>query len=240
MTVTRPSTVGRCFWLLMFLAPPVAAEPLSTQSHSHEAIRDTVRAYLASEYADEDKLPEIEVGKLDSRLRVRHCPEPLKTFLPAGGRRAGATTVGVRCDRGKRWTLYVPVKIRTYEEIVVAVRALPRRAIIGPSDVKLETREVHHARYGYLTQLDQALGQSLRRPIAAGKALRPEQIESQQLVRRGQRVTILARTGNLEVRLTGEALMSGAVGERIRIKNASSERIIEGVVQATGLVRVTL
>jgi len=66
----------------------------------------------------------------------------------------------------------------------------------------------------------------------------PTMLKAQRLIERGQRVTVLAGGNGLEVRMPAEALSHGAKGERIRVRNLSSHRIIEGVVAGAGLVRV--
>ena len=58
------------------------------------------------------------------------------------------------------------------------------------------------------------------------------------LVRRGQIVTLVAGGGPVEIRTTGKALADGAAGERVRVRNERSNRIVEGVVAEDGTVRV--
>ncbi len=237
-----PRALYNSAWALLWLLGTWATIPSVAESEvlyqSHASIRDAARAFILNEYADQD--PNVEVGRLDARLRLSRCTTALETFAPAGNRRLGNTTVGIRCNGSKPWTLYVAVKVQLFESVVVAARPLTRSSIIGPQDVKLERRDLGRLVYGYLTRLDHAIGQSVRRPIAADKAIRPGQIEPQQLVRRGQRVTILAKSGGLEVRMAGKALMDGAAGQRIRIKNTVSKRVVEAVVLAANTVRVTL
>jgi flagellar basal body P-ring formation protein FlgA len=70
--------------------------------------------------------------------------------------------------------------------------------------------------------------------------LTPNDAQPQRLVRRGETVTVVSRSGGIEVRAGGTALTDGARGERIRVRNDSSRRIVEGVVTAAGRIEVTL
>ena len=54
------------------------------------------------------------------------------------------------------------------------------------------------------------------------------------IVRRGDRVTLLAKSNAFEVRMEGEALMDASLGDRIRVKNLRSMRIIEGKLSDNG------
>ncbi|GAB4365224.1 MAG: hypothetical protein Kow0060_22580 [Methylohalobius crimeensis] len=49
---------------------------------------------------------------------------------------------------------------------------------------------------------------------------------------------IRARGGGLDVRMGGHALMDGGLGERIRVRNDRSQRVVEGVVRGPNEVRV--
>jgi flagella basal body P-ring formation protein FlgA len=62
----------------------------------------------------------------------------------------------------------------------------------------------------------------------------PRQIE------RGQRISLVAQTAGLEVRMKGEALEDGVAGERIQVRNVSTRRVIDGVVLSATTVRVSM
>lgn len=65
-----------------------------------------------------------------------------------------------------------------------------------------------------------------RAPVAAPK-----------LVRRGQPVTVAIRSGALTITAHGRALADGRAGDMVRVVTSSS-RTLEGVVEASGAVRV--
>jgi flagella basal body P-ring formation protein FlgA len=60
------------------------------------------------------------------------------------------------------------------------------------------------------------------------------------LVRRGQKVVILAKIEGLRVKMQGIALQDGSQGMTIKVKNKSSRRIIEGTVIRPGTIMVNL
>jgi len=59
-------------------------------------------------------------------------------------------------------------------------------------------------------------------------------------VHRGQEVDLLADHGAIQVKSQGEALGDGAVGNRIKVRNKSSGRIIEGTIRSAGIVEAGL
>jgi flagella basal body P-ring formation protein FlgA len=76
--------------------------------------------------------------------------------------------------------------------------------------------------------------------LAAGAAFTPRSLKLQKVVRRGEQILLVAATSAMEVRMNGTALEDASVGETIKVKNSSSQRVVEGVVEAPGIVKVTM
>ena len=60
------------------------------------------------------------------------------------------------------------------------------------------------------------------------------------LIKRGQRVTLVAAAGSLEVRAQGEAVADAQADGRVRVLNLTSRRIVEGQVEGRDSVRIGL
>ena len=60
-----------------------------------------------------------------------------------------------------------------------------------------------------------------------------------QIVKRGEPVTIAVRSGALSITAQGKALASGAQGDAVRVVNLATNRTLDGVVDAPGIVRIT-
>lgn len=226
---------------VLFLFVLVPARPAPADAvQDLAAVRETVRAFVLGGSAPGTGTRTVRVGRLDPRLRLHPCPVPLQAFYPPGARRQGSTTVGVRCPGSRPWTLYVPVRIIVEARLLVAARSLPRGTILRPGDLSLTRQDISAAPFGYLTDPARAVGKRLKHPLPAGAVVTETVLENRPLVKRGQRVTLVAETAGLSVRMAGTALMDGGVGERIRVRNIRSRRIIEGTVVEQGLVRIHL
>ncbi len=134
----------------------------------------------------------------------------------------------VRCDSTTPWTVFVPAQVRLFREIVTTTRPLRRAGIVEPQDVTLRERDVSQINQGFLTSVDQAIGQKLVRPMVADQIVTLVHLEQAEVVRKGDQVVITARSGSLSVRMPGEALSNGGMREQIRVKtstpSASSRR----------------
>jgi flagella basal body P-ring formation protein FlgA len=58
-------------------------------------------------------------------------------------------------------------------------------------------------------------------------------------VRQGQAVTLVAQGAGIEVRAPARAMEDAREGARVHVENLSSQRIVQGVVEANGLIQVT-
>jgi flagella basal body P-ring formation protein FlgA len=65
-------------------------------------------------------------------------------------------------------------------------------------------------------------------------------IQAPKLVKRGERVSVIAESGALKIRTVGQALSDGKSGDLVRVKAAGSQRVVDGIVVSQGVVKVTL
>jgi flagellar basal body P-ring formation protein FlgA len=182
----------------------------------------------------------VTAGPLDDRLRLRACDGGLEAFAAPGTRAAGSTTVGVRCLGPVTWTLYVPVQVEVQGDVVVLAQPLPRGTVLQRAHLRLERQDVGRLSAGYLASAEEATDMVLRRALQTGTVLTPQMVEPPRLVQRGQRVLLLAETGSVAVRVEAEAMGNGALGERVRVRNLSSQKVVEGLVLSHGVVGVSM
>ncbi|MCG5535725.1 flagellar basal body P-ring formation chaperone FlgA [Ectothiorhodospira mobilis] len=231
--------------LILVLLLPTAGSAAENAAgiQDHETIQAAARAYLqgvARDHHGEGVEVQVVAGRLDPRLRLRACGEPLQASLPPGARLMGNTTVGVRCGGPAPWRLFVPMEVRVSGEVLVTRRPLPRDTVLSGEDIRLERRALDDLHGGYLVDPQRVQGMVLRRSLQAGTVLTPQLVEPRQLVHRGQKVTLMAQNAAISVRVRGEALGDGAYGEQVRVRNLSSGRVVEGRVLSSGVVGVTM
>ncbi len=87
-----------------------------------------------------------------------------------------------------------------------------------------------------VTEDSQLIGRELRRDIGEGELLRARDVMPPRLVARGSLVTLRIQTPVLSITAQGKAEQDGTEGETIRVTNTQSNRIVEGIVVASGLV----
>lgn len=220
-----------------------AIAPLCTMAEEIQSlteIRDVAAQFLRGIAREDDETSrfQIHIATLDRRLRLPDCQSELVAFLPQGSRKSGNLTVGVRCTGPSPWTLYVSANAKQFRKVVILKRPTPRGTKLTADDVTVKERDVSRLPTGYLTNLDDAIGKHLARNLPDQYPLTHSLLNRSQLVRRGQRVTLLVKSIGLEIRSAGTALQDGAWGDRISAKNLHSSRVVQGTVSAPGLIEV--
>ena len=123
-------------------------------------------------------------------------------------------------------------------EVPVAVLRMSAGTIPGPGDVRMARVHANNIRAEVARDPAAVIGMQLKRqipagaPIAIADLMRPSQVSRGDPVRLQLQVTGLSLTGQ------GVALEAGAMGERIKVRNVSSQAVIEAEVMGPGVVRV--
>lgn len=226
--------------LVLAWLPGNTAQAATDARHPLGDIRDRVVEFVEANHDAGAGHVQIEVGSLDPRLRLPACPTPLSAFLPPGRRLGGNVTIGVRCEAQRPWTIYVPARVKTFVEVAVIDRPVARGEAVDAADLRLEVRDVGGLRTGYYTRIEDATGMIARRSLSRGAPLSANMLARPTLVRRGERVTLVAGNAAIQVRTEGRALRDGTRGQLIAVRNVRSNRVIEGVVVSPGIVEVRL
>jgi len=178
----------------------------------------------------------IEPTAIDERLRLPACSRALDARLEREVRN-GQGTVAVACTGAEPWKLFVPVRVVEQVSVVVARHGLAVGTVLAAQDVETRTQASTSLPLDYLSDAAQAIGLTVRRAVPAGTLLAGAALESPELIARGALVTLVSGGGPVLVKSEGVALEGARLKGRIRVKTPSG-RIVEGVVEASGEVRV--
>ena len=130
--------------------------------------------------------------------------------------------------------------VRRYDRVVVLARPVEPGATLTANDIRLDERSIDGLVSGYFSDPQQVIGKQMRRSMTVGQTLPRLAVLSPKLVSRGERVTFMADLRGLQVRMEGTILMDAAIGDRVRVRNDRSKRIVEGVLAADRTVRVRM
>jgi len=209
-------------WLLVLASAPVAGAP------SWQPV-DTIRTAALS------LLGEGAQGEavVSDALRLPACGQGL-TAQPTAN-----TTVEVSCPDAGGWRLFVPVKVRREQTVLVLSRGIAAGETLSAADIGTAQRDAARIAGAVLADPAAAVGRVARRPLPAGSLLSASDLVAQRLVRRGDSVALVSRRGSVEVRVVGKALGDAGENERLSVENLASRKVVQGTVAANGDVLVT-
>ena len=124
-------------------------------------------------------------------------------------------------------------------ELPVAVHRMMPGDVVGPADIQMARLHANAVRSEVAQVPAQVVGMALRHPIGAGAPLLLTDLARPQAVQRGEAVQMQLQTPGISVSAQGIAMDSGAVGERVRVLNATSRAVVEAEVLSSGQVRVS-
>lgn len=216
---------------------------LGAFAHGDDAVQEldeiaqTVQTFLLEQHQQRHEVPQIRLQEQDSRLRLPKCRAVLQAFLPSGAKNVGNTAVGVRCLEPS-WTVYQRATVHVYDQVLVAQHFLRRNTTLSAHDLKAERRELSALPGGYETDAAQLIGKQLRQALMAGMVISPRHVKIPSAVRQGDTITLVVRNSGMEVTSRGIALGEAGLGQRVRVRNTASQRVVEGVVVGERRVEV--
>jgi flagellar basal body P-ring formation protein FlgA len=245
-----------CFVLLLAFLSPVSAQTTNTPTQLPAvAVQQalTLARQAASVNAPAQARVVAEAGNLDPRLNLAPCARVEAHLLP-GVPAWGRTRVGLRCTDGlARWNVSLPVLVQVWAPAVVLLADLP-------SGTRLTSEHLGRAEVDWggasglpAAKADAVQGRNLVRPLAAGQALRPTDLQTRQWFARGDTVQVVAAGAGFAIAADGEALGPGLEGQSVRVRvgagtggnpgnptGADSGRVVVGKAVAERRVQVQL
>jgi flagellar basal body P-ring formation protein FlgA len=167
------------------------------------------------------------------RLTYRITPNPHEDFL---GRTILALHLFVDGEPVRK--LWVNANITVMAKVVTVVRPLGKYQHIEPADVALQRRDLSNLSSNTVRSLEGALGSRTTRMIYPNTVLESSMIDAPPLVRRGDVVKIVANAGLMTITATGMVKQQGSKGDRVKVTNMDSKRVITARVTGPGIVEV--
>ncbi len=209
------------------------AEP---QWQTHESIYDAVKSYVAQNINTATEY-EITILPLMDRLNLPLCSLPIQTFAP-NLPKAGRMSISVRCNGGKKWSIFVSATITPFENVVILTQPLQHGDTVT-NQATLVRKDVSQLHNNYLTQLNQIVNKQVIRNLPVGTIVTAKDLVEPKLVKRGDRVLITSNQAGIAIKMNGVAESDGSKGQTIRVKNQNSARIVNATIIDAGVVQVS-
>jgi len=127
----------------------------------------------------------------------------------------------------------VEVTVSRPPAVVVAVRALSRGAVVRSQDVQLATANAATGTADAARAIEDVVGRETTRAIPEGRPIEMTSLRAPVLVRRGEVVTVYARSAGIRVRTLTRAREDGALGDLVTLESLQDRKAFSARI--TGL-----
>ena len=201
------------------------------------AIRGAVEAFLQTQVRGLPGETSFTIGSTTGAQRLGTC-QSLDVSMAPGAKAWGRTSVLVRCQTERSWSLFVPVHIRIVAEYLVTASPLVRGQRVTESDLAWRKGDLSDLPAGVLTSAQEALGKTVTMSIGSGQPLRADLLMRPLVIKQNQSVKVVSRGSGFEVTSEGKALTNGYEGEVVQIKLGNGQ-IVSGIAKPDGSIAVT-
>ncbi len=228
-------------WRPVSLSQAIVIERAAVTISAAE-IEDAVHSALIERGAKPGMELEIATGRSPMHIPVDADGAVPQVKQISYDSRSGRFTavVAAPADDPAAQRLRVTGRAHAMEETPVAVRPLRRGETISARDIAMKPVRKSRLQHDTIMVIDDLVGMSPRRNLSPGDAIRETEIEKPLLVRRGKLVTLELSFVAMRLTAQGKALENGAEGDYVRVRNTQSNQVVEGEVDRTGRVVVTM
>jgi flagellar basal body P-ring formation protein FlgA len=199
---------------------------------------------------------------LEDAIRSQGGPDRFNTilfggngqiFLPVDSTTESVTvssfSIDIRTNRFSA-TLLAPVgngrtrdfalsgRLEVLQSIPMLARAMSQDEIINEDDIIWQDVAEQRIGQNVILSARSLIGQSARRPLRAGTAIRASDVRKPILIRKGTLISMRITSGALSMSAVGRAMEDGGLDDIIRIVNIDSHHSIEGRITGPGQVQI--
>lgn len=219
---------------------------MSTSLHAEgyqslDELKTLVQQYVYKELSRQtDAKILVSADKIDTRLKLIACDtKDMEIFNPYQTALQSASTIGIRCkSEDNRWTLYVSVKIAILKSVVVSEHPLAKGSRITSADLSFKEMDINQIKQGYFNTKEEVLDFICKQNINQGSPITLLNVERPVMVHKGDPVMIVATNNTFKITMKGIAQHDGHENEIIKVKNLTSKRVIDALVDGTQQVKV--
>ncbi|MBP1597045.1 MAG: flgA [Acidobacteria bacterium] len=135
-------------------------------------------------------------------------------------------------------TFWIKADVRVRARVVRIEKPVAYGSTLAAGDLREAVQDIENPGIDYVREIVEAVGMTARRGLGKGELLSRNSLKESSLVRSGETVRLLARSGSIVVSTLARALQNGKLGDRIKVRTMDSDRSITAVVIGRSEVQV--
>lgn len=220
----------KTFCFALGLAVAMNAGPQSRATSEAGSAAEVIRAAIVERLGGDADVSVLSVDVPDGAVRFRDARPDPNAWLGKPVRFTLVTDAGT--------AVAAVATMRVVITHTVTLKAVGRGHLIAPDDVEAVRRELLNTPIRPLPTVDQITGARALRPIPAGATVLSGFVAARRVIEPGDRVTVVAGSGDVEVSAEFVAADGGRVGDTIRVVNPETRKFLRGRIVRKGLVEV--
>jgi flagella basal body P-ring formation protein FlgA len=225
--------LGRAISLVMVLVPPTMAQAAGPALTGADVALQVEQALKDAGIA--------AVPIISAERRYYPCDTDLQVSPRLASR---WDTVEVRCSAPTPWSIILRTEGQVWDDgagsgqgsafgektQAVVLRQAARKGQLITEDM-LELAQFDRApAHGFFVDPTAIIGRRLTSNVGNGVPVRDRHLQPDWAIEEGQRIAIETDIGGITVASSGIALENGAIGDIISVRNASSNKLLQGIV----------
>lgn len=235
------SIASACLSAFFLLHQPLyAAQTASTQ------IERSISSYIDQQVTEQARQQSwqqvrhtLQINHIGKPETLPPCTQALRLSVESGTEPDSRQRLQLSCADTPGWSHSAFAQATIYLMVVHAASQIERGNNISLNQLKLAEAELSKIRRGYFQSMAEVSSQGAKRRIRAGQLITPSLLSAALMIRRGEAVTIRASQDGISAATKGQAMANGRAGEVIRVRNLSSEKVIDAQVIEPGVVSST-
>jgi flagellar basal body P-ring formation protein FlgA len=220
--------------------PPEVQVSRGAVEVGRERIEQIVTAFIQQQFAGKGQTVRIKEIRGAEPVLLPKGSLSHQVAAPRNSALSGSMplTVTLKVNDEIEKRMMVTAVVEVLVNAVVTTRPLGRFKPIEESDVEVRPVDVSGLPSDYIADPEVVLGKRTRRLLDANTVLRPDLVESQPIVKRGDRVRIIVESPGMRITAVGEVKQNGCLGERIPVANLDTNKVIQARVVDPQTVKI--
>ena len=238
----KPCILASIFLILSLPGFSQTEDAGFTPQSQHELLEQRLADYVytqAMAYHSDDydnRNIKVETTRIDPRIAIPQCDEEFALDFDPDALEKSHFSVRIACD-SQDWFIYSTVKLSFTQNVVVTNGTLSANTFLTADHLRIEQKDSSKVRHTGFQRIEEVVGAKIKYRARDGQPVLRRMLC---YVCQGDRVTIAARLGGMQVKTTGIAQEDGTLGETIKVMNARSKKSVYGEVTSTEEVIVSL
>lgn len=178
-------------------------------------------------------------GNCEFKVEFHNIPKVLLTeweWDPFSTLFRGSFTTLIRMP-DTRWSGWLTGSVKWQGPVLEVKKNFTYGQKITPDDLRISNKDITYQK-DFLSNPEEVAGRVTTRSLGPGSALRVADFRKEEAVKRGQIVKTILGENDFEISISTMAEDTGTVGDRIRVKNLETQKLLSGEIVDNGVVRV--